>query len=55
LGLLLRLPMEPEPAAGFVHVSNLSDDKLSVNEVAKRFKVGLDFLQEGVWVGGIWG
>jgi hypothetical protein len=39
LGLLLRLPMEPEPAAAFVHVSNLADDKLSAAEVAKKFKV----------------
>lgn len=41
LGLLLQLPMEPEPAAGFVHVSNLSDDgQLTAAEVLKRYKVG---------------
>lgn len=39
LGLLLRLPMAPEPAAAFVHVSNLADDKLSAAEVAKKYKV----------------
>lgn len=39
LGLLLRLPMDPEPAAGFAHISNLADDTLTAAEVAKRFKV----------------
>lgn len=47
LGLLLRLPMEPEPAAAFVHVSNLADDKLSAAEVAKKFKVS--FMSCAVW------
>jgi hypothetical protein len=42
--------MEPEPAAAFVHVSNLADDKLSAAEVAKKFKVscGLKFMLSSV-------
>jgi hypothetical protein len=53
LGLLLSLPMDqqqqgqrapaaPAAAAGFCHVSNLSDapGQLSTTEVAKRYKVG---------------
>jgi hypothetical protein len=39
LGLLLRLQMEPEPAAAFVHISNLSDEQLSAADVSKKFKV----------------
>lgn len=41
LGLLLRLPTEPEPCAGFVHVSNLADGpRLEGGQLAKRFSVG---------------
>uniref|UniRef100_A0A383V4G5 S1 motif domain-containing protein n=1 Tax=Tetradesmus obliquus TaxID=3088 RepID=A0A383V4G5_TETOB len=40
LGLLLRLPTEPESAVGFCHVSNLADGQLGKGEIEKRFKVG---------------
>jgi hypothetical protein len=40
LGLLLRLPTEPESAVGFCHISNLADGQLGKGEIEKRFKVG---------------
>lgn len=40
LGLLLRLPTEPESAVGFCHVSNLADGQLGKGEIERRFKVG---------------
>ena len=36
LGLMLELPMEPSPRAGFAHVSNILDSKSDKLEKVQR-------------------